>query len=295
MYDEAALRRLVSRLRRDLLELPERIEYFAKAEPPGHDDYDYDYYRAAEYQARTAIENMVLLVSALLLSTPMLIDIYNEFRKSLPNDLLEWRWDMFDGERYLECPARSAVERFSELGIAALGGIISAERLEVLDNICAGLGDAITRFIGHGWMQPPNRETPVRQFGFILLKASFPDTEPDGGIIFRLADGTERRPDGAIPSLRLCIEFKYANNEEELSQRVDEIVADMSAYGDPRYDKFRAVFFVPTSYDGVTQDHLRTLVRERLRNVRPQYEWEVFLVKAAGGRQRRSRRKNAVQ
>jgi hypothetical protein len=133
-------------------------------------------------------------------------------------------------------------------------------------------------------MPKPDREEPVKQLGFQLLKAPFPDTEPDGGIRFKLADGTSRKPDAAIPSLRLCVEFKFANDAAELSLRVDEIVADMSAYGDPRYDLFRAVVYAP--YDDASQQRLDDLLRERMQNIHPRYEWKVFLAKGPGGRTR---------
>lgn len=285
MHDEAALRRLVSRLRQDLLKLPEELEYFAKVKretPPGHDDFDPDDFQAAEYRATYAIENAVHLVGALLMSTPMLMELYASFRKSLPLNLIDHKWHRYEDELYVEFPAQNALARFFDLGIAALGGVISAERLEIVDSICARLGEVVAELVRLQWMSPPDKETPIRLLGFQLLKAAFPDAEPDGGIRFRLVDGTSRRPDTAIPSLRLCVEFKFANDKAELSQRVDEIVADMSAYGDPRYDLFRAVVFAP--YEGVTQESLQTLVRERMKNVHPRCEWQVFPAKGPGGR-----------
>jgi hypothetical protein len=287
MHDDAALRRLVSRLRQDLLKLPGELEHFAKVMrvKPDDDNFDPDEQDQSEYFAKRAIENAVYLVGVLLLSTPMLRELHDEFRKLLPENLIKHKWQRYEDELYVTFPAQDVVERFFDLGVAGVGGVISAERLEILDNICAGLGEAVAALVERTLIQSPDRETPIKHLGFCMLKAAFPDAQRDGEVNFRLPSGETRKPDAAIPSLRVCVEFKYANSETELSQRVDEIAADMSAYGDPRYDKFRAVVFAP--YDGASNEKLQELLEHKMTNVRPHYEWKAFLVQAAGGRKRR--------
>jgi len=289
MYDEAALARLIARLRQELLTLQRELAYFAKEARVSHRDPNFDPHEqeVAEHIALYSIENAIYLVEALLLSRPALADLYKHFKESLPAKLLEHEWGRYDwDEQYVDFPAQNAVERFFDLGVAAIGGTISSERIEILDNICAGIGEAIRDFADRGWMPVPGKETPIKHLGFRLLKSAFPDAEPDGEISFKLPDGRVRKPDAAIPSLRVCVEFKYANDAAELNQRVDEIVADMSAYGDPRYDKFRAVVFA--AYDGISNEELQKLLKHRLENIRLTYEWRAFLVRSVGRRTRRT-------
>jgi hypothetical protein len=290
MYDEASLRRLAARLRQDLFTLPATLANFAELKASFNiDDVNCDLHEleTAEFFARRGIEDAVHLLHALILSAPALAEMHAAFKSALPEDLLTHtpEFDIEANEQYFHFPAQAAVERFFDLGLAAVGGVISAERLEILDSICSGMGNSVARFIEKCWIEPPSKETTIKEVGFALLKAAFPDTEPDGGISFKLADGKMRKPDAAIPSLRVCIEFKYANDAAELGNRVDEIVADMSAYGDARYDSFRAVIFAP--YEGAAESTLEYLMKERTKNVRPRKEWKTFLVNAAGGRRHR--------
>jgi hypothetical protein len=317
MYDDVALGRLVSRLRQDLLNLPNALRLYAEQKRlgPGDSDFDPEEQAASESFARNSVENAVYLMRALLLSAPMLKDLYSEFNKALPSCILKHErrsHELYEESQYdyVDFQAQSVVERFFDLvqrfhgttpmgtrpisarrptvgpqryerfhgidvlGVAAVGGVISNERLEIVDAICSGLGEAVAYSVDKQWILAPDKETPIKYLAFQLLKAAFPDTHPDGGITFMLPDGQYRKPDAAIPSLRLCVEFKYANDETELGQCVDGIVADMSAYGDPRYDKFRAVVFVP--YSGASQDKLQSQVSHRMKKVRPHYEWRVF-------------------
>jgi hypothetical protein len=289
MHDETAIRRLVARLRQERQNLSKELNDFAELDrvtDPDDKRFDPQERDRLKSFAQFRIENIVHLLRALLRSEPMLTELRTAFEKELPAKLLKYKFRREDdGEPYFDFSAQNVVDRFFDLGVAALGGVISAERLAIVDAICGGLGETVACFVGRGWMTPPDREEPIKALGFQLLRAAFPDTEPDGHIVFKLADGGSRRPDAAIPSLRLCVEFKYANDAAQLGRCVDELVADMSAYGDPRYDLFRAVVFAP--YAGASQDTLETLVRERMKNVHLRGEWKVFLTKAPGGRTRR--------
>jgi hypothetical protein len=128
MYDEAALRRLVSRLRQDLLKLPEELKKFGQLKRLekrlGEDDPHFDSHEmeVTEYWARRSIEDATYLVHALLLSTPMLAGLHTAFKNSLPHNLLDHKWGRDDNdEEYFDFPAQDAVERFFTLGIAQAG------------------------------------------------------------------------------------------------------------------------------------------------------------------------------
>src|SRR5947207_14885453 len=100
----------------------------------------------------------------------MLSHLLESYNAALPKDLLEHTWQDsdYDGE-YLQMPAQAASERFYNLGIAALGGVISAERLAVADSIFASLGKLIRRLCENELLKAPSREADVRKVGFAVL------------------------------------------------------------------------------------------------------------------------------
>lgn len=282
---EDVLRRLASIVRERLRKLKKNLDEYADA----RDTMDVEEPEIVDTLGRDAqqeAENLVHLVRVLLRSGEALSHIRLDFEERLPSEFLTFEWDEIDEHiKFADFPIVPILERFLDLGVAAHGAVVSGEQLFALDRICESLGATIGGLNKACGLPLPNGETPVKKLGFELIKAVFPDALPDGNVSFHLANNQVRKPDAAIPSLRTCIEFKFADDAKALGKALDELAADISAYGDARYDIFRGVIYAPYSEDAKAD--FDQMWKERRNKFKSTTEWVVFVAYGPGGRSKR--------
>lgn len=290
MMEEAAVRRIIYGINRAIEEAQWYLDKHKFNEEIGPDDEKFDAYDYNKKMAEYYGENAALLIISFLNSSNSLTNIYNSLLSKIDGKSITsvgHNIDDEDGTEYSFLPVWETYLRHFRLGITAIGGAVPAEKLATLDNICTGIGKAIQHLFEKDIIDKPDREEVVKQISYALIQSVFHDTVPDGDIKFQHLDGRVTRPDAAVESLRVCLEFKFAENEAELIAAIGSVIDDMSVYGDARYDVFRAVFYV--TYD-ITQEHFDNLFRDRLKKIKPRFEWQAFLSKGPGARKPRGRK-----
>jgi hypothetical protein len=128
----------------------------------------------------------------------------------------------------------------------------------------------------------PGSEAQVRKPIFNVLKTVFPDIKAEVPIP---QISKTYRADFGIPDLGACVEFKFADGEQELKAEIDGVFADMRGYsGSAEWKHFFAVFYTCQP----------TMAHERIvrlwKQVSADHNWTPIVVHGPGGRQRKLRK-----
>ena len=100
----------------------------------------------------------------------------------------------------------------------------------------------------------PRTEPKLYNTVKFVIDATFPDAKNAGSNFLKTAK--EYKPDVLIPSLRVALEYKYADKEHKLASQLDAICADQKGYtGDEDYKLFFAVFYVTADFWGMPRFH----------------------------------------
>jgi len=142
--------------------------------------------------------------------------------------------------------------------------------------VCRNVSIAIQDIYSKGLIELPRGEHDVKHLLFAIVRASFPDAIPDGGIAF---DGEfqKHKPDFGVPRLKCCVETKIARDRNSMSSAIDGIIADQSNYGSDQYDTFIGVIY--SSSASLTQEQLDQEIANRAaKGGEPSYAWHWVLV-----------------
>ncbi|HEX9503217.1 MAG TPA: hypothetical protein VF974_02740 [Patescibacteria group bacterium] len=105
----------------------------------------------------------------------------------------------------------------------------------------------------------PTKETEVYNGVRVVIEATFPNHA--SGFSF-LKTAKCYKPDILLPSLNCAIEYKYAEDEKELNETMDQILIDVEGYSKhPEYKLFYAVFY--TKAGVVAQQRFNVLWDEK--------------------------------
>jgi hypothetical protein len=155
-----------------------------------------------------------------------------------------------------------------ELGLTAAQGHLLT--------ICRNIAVSIQMMYQKKLIEVPRGEHQVKHLLFAIVRASFADAIPDGGIAF---DGQfqQHRPDFGVPRLKCCVETKIARDRTGMSLAINGIIADQSNYGSDQYDTFIGLIY--SSDASLTQEQLDQEIKSRVeKGGEPRYAWYWVLV-----------------
>jgi hypothetical protein len=168
--------------------------------------------------------------------------------------------------------------------IGAVYGFDEEEHRKGLDRpqshllaICEQIGVSIRHLLAKKMISIPSCEHEIKHILFAIVKASFPDAVPDGGVTFHGLTGS--KPDLGVPRLKTCIETKVARSISDLSRVIGEILTDQSTYGSSDYTNFVAVIY--TDNDEITDNLLcdEETRRRDLLGHEPRFKWNCVLAR----------------
>lgn len=138
--------------------------------------------------------------------------------------------------------------------------------------MCENIGGTVERMVTRKMLGAPTREEDVKQILYGCCLSAFPDVVPDGQIKFkRLLKGY--KPDLGVPGLKTCVELKIARDMNDVAKVLEQVVVDMSAYGDDDYTTFLSVIY--TNDPTVTNELVSKVVQDKLVRLGadPLYSW----------------------
>ena len=143
--------------------------------------------------------------------------------------------------------------------------------------ICRNFSAAIWEMRSKKLIALPRGEHDVKQLLFAIVRTSFVDAIPDGGISFN-GQFQKHRPDFGVPSLKCCVETKVARDRTSMSSAIDGIIADQSTYGSDQYQTFIGVIY--TGDASLTQEQLdQEIAIRKDKGGEPKYAWHWVLVR----------------
>ncbi len=124
----------------------------------------------------------------------------------------------------------------------------------------------------------PKNEAQVRKAVFDILVHVFPDTVREMSI----SQVTKTyKPDMGIPSIKTAIEYKFADNENEVKKSVGALYEDMHGYaGSEDWKRFYSVIYMTDAY--FTQEQ----IMEEFSRTKSYKNWEPILVHGKGLREK---------
>jgi hypothetical protein len=168
---------------------------------------------------------------------------------------------------------RIAAIYFLDLDQLELG--LSAAQAHLL-TICRNVAVSIQMMCQKKLIEVPRGEHQIKHLLFAIVRASFEDAIPDGGIAF---DGQfqQHKPDFGVPRLKCCVETKIARDRTGMSSAINGIIADQSNYGSDQYDTFIGLIY--SSDASLTQEQLDQEIKSRVeKGGEPRYAWYWVLV-----------------
>jgi hypothetical protein len=124
----------------------------------------------------------------------------------------------------------------------------------------------------------PTKEAEVRREVLPILQYAFPDT---------LQDAPNPKPlkvykaDFGIPSIKAMAEYKFADDESEVTKSIDELAVDMKGYsGSDEWVHFYAIIYQTAPYS------TRKLVDAQVKSLGANAHWKVILVTGPGARKK---------
>lgn len=201
---------------------------------------DADYHSFIEGRCRAAVSGVIRL----LLSAADSLNLINvqtelqELRKTYDTPDLDLGIIMNQWRPPFQLAFLDKTDAVADLLFTHLGGPVeqwSAGAEGALNNILMN-----TSIILNKDSVFPATEPQIVSTMYPVVKLAFPDALPDRSISFQGRTKTYQ-PDMAIPSIGICVEYKFATNNQEYAKEVDEIITDIINYGDATYKKFVAV------------------------------------------------------
>ena len=121
----------------------------------------------------------------------------------------------------------------------------------------------------------PQNETEINRLMKTVVSAAFPDTvKPAIPTVVKTY-----RPEFGVPSLAAVAEYKFAENEQELKQCIDGILADSNGYqADGQWKRFYAVFFMTKAFFTQAQ------IDEQFKQCGIKESWKAIVLVGRGNR-----------
>lgn len=228
---------------------------------------------ALKYRLRQASTSMVTLLE--LLHLPLSHERFLKGWGQFENDLDNVGHLSEDPEWLYSEPLIYLSEMFETVSAGLSEHDDHASELAWLERILR-----LTPNILHDAGVTPATEAQVRKPVFNVLKTVFPDIKAEIPIP---QISKTYRADFGIAEIAACIEFKFADGEQELKAEIDGVFADMRGYsGSPDWKHFFAVFY--TCQPMMAHDRVERLWKQ----VSADHNWTPIVVHGPGGRKPKS-------
>ena len=168
----------------------------------------------------------------------------NDFKEGFARyeDLTRVHYDSMIGSFY--SPAQALLSSYTEiLELNVANGDESSVQtsLRILENLLNG-----TATILEDAQITPTCESDINRLMKPVIQAAFPGSIPSAPIATVMKT---YKPELGVTSLGALVEYKFADNKEDMKQCVDGVFADSRGYtGDGKWNTFFAVFFQTGAY-----------------------------------------------
>lgn len=221
------------------------------------------------------------LVDKLYLKVVFVLELYNlnemlncfksEFKALKPKNDAE-RLPLTDD---ITCPILDLISNYFSAITSSIGYDDNKPNVYLKGEILETILESTSKIIYSEKIEPKSEKQvvdPVVKY----VESAFADTVKD----VRLPKPTKcYKPDFAIPSLQTCVEYKFADNAEEVKKEMGQIYTDLHGYsGSKDWTFFYVVMYMTGPY--VTEKQ----VKEELKMVKFDENWKFILVHGPGGR-----------